>query len=164
MTHESSRLAPRLAVIVLLTAVGDCFCNCALLYGHGTDKTKMLPQAVQDSSAGQQQAAELRETLRAEAKAQVATCLDDAKSTAAELREKGDVARSLIKGGFIEQDTAMLLCGPLHVTIYVIAHAATDHFQVTKYAGETLFHTLNSSLLVNTSLHSEQPWTTLSSL
>ncbi len=125
---------------MLVTAADDCFCNSTLLYALGTDKTKLLPPAVQARSAGRQQAAALREVLREEALAEVMSCVADEKSSDAELTEWGAVARSLIEGCFIEQDTATLLCSHLGVTIYVIAHAEIDHLQVTKYAGEALHH------------------------
>ncbi|DBB02780.1 TPA: hypothetical protein ACH3X1_013612 [Trebouxia sp. C0004] len=97
------------------------------------DKTKLLPPAVQASSAGRQQAAALREVLRQEAWAEVTSCVADEKSTSDERAGWVAAARSLIEGCFIEQDTATLLCG-YSVTIYVIAHADVDHLQVTKYA------------------------------
>ncbi len=68
------------------------------------------------------------------------SCLSDSGSSKNELRQWADVAKSLNKGSFIEQDTAILLCGHLGVTIYVIANAEYDHLQVTKYAGEALQH------------------------
>lgn len=127
-------------VTVPVTVADDCFCNSTLLYVRGTDKTKLLPPAVQATSAGRQQAAALREVLREEALAEVTSCVADKKSSSNERAEWIAVARSLIEGCFIEQDTATLLCGYLGVTIYVIAHADNDHLQITKYAGEALCH------------------------
>ncbi|DBB02991.1 TPA: hypothetical protein ACH3X1_013580 [Trebouxia sp. C0004] len=93
----------------------------------------MLPQAVQDSCAGQQQAAALRDAFRVETHAEVASALSAAASTA-ELTQWSEVAKSLNKGCFVEQDTATLLCGHLGVIMYVIANADIDHLQVTKCA------------------------------
>ena len=107
----------------------------------GTDKAELLPPAVQASSAGQQQAAALREALHVEVKAQVMSCMNAENGSTSELTAWGVVGNSLHKGRFIEQDIATLLSGLLGVTIYVIAHTdAIDHLQVTKYVGEALFH------------------------
>ncbi|KAL0019148.1 hypothetical protein WJX77_006718 [Trebouxia sp. C0004] len=55
-------------------------------------------------------------------------------ASTAELTQWSEVAKSLNKGCFVEQDTATLLCGHLGVIMYVIANADIDHLQVTKCA------------------------------
>ncbi len=97
-----------------------------------------LPEAVQQSGAGQQQAAALREELFVEAQAEVLSCATDPESSPNELAEWGAVAKSLNKGCFVEQDTATLLSVLLGVTVYVISNGDIDYLQVTKYAGEAL--------------------------
>ena len=120
----------------LAVAADDCFCNSTLMYALGAGKLTALPAAVQSHGAGQQQAAELRQTLCSEARAQVQHCLDDPDSSSREASEWVAVFKSLHKGRFVEQDTAFLLSTMLHVTVYVIANGGSDHLQVTKYAGE----------------------------
>ena len=118
-----------------LAAADECFCNCTLLYARATDRIKTLSQAVQESHEGVQQAAALREALRVEAQAEVMGCLTDSNSTRSELTTWGDIAKSLNKECFVEQDTANLLCGILGVTIYIIGNGRLDNLSVTKYAG-----------------------------
>ncbi|DBB05694.1 TPA: hypothetical protein ACH3X1_012303 [Trebouxia sp. C0004] len=89
---------------------------------------------VATSCPGQlRRAAALRQALCVESQAEVLSCLTDSHSSRAELTAWGDVAKSLNKGCFVEQDTATLLCGILGVAIYFIANAGID-LQVTKYA------------------------------